>query len=209
MQAIEAPRTIARMAKPPASVPPKTPGKTRDRILDAAMDLFLERGIGGTTVSDIERAVGLAAGTGSFYRHFPSKEAVLVPALERRLATIFEQMQAERADTAAVDDPEARNVAELRSLLADMRVVQPIWTLVMLERQQFPELVRVFADGLGMGSWHVDLDAEPERAIVLAALSGFHQLSLFEGSPYRDVDADAFIDRLVTIVTPLTAGGRS
>jgi AcrR family transcriptional regulator len=170
------------------------------------MDLFLERGIGGTTVSDIERAVGLAAGTGSFYRHFPAKEAVVVPALERRLAAIFEQIQAERADTAQVDDPGDRAATDLRRLLDDMRAVQPIWTLVMLERTQFPELVRVFVDGLGMSAWSVDLDAEPERAIVMAALSGFHQLSLFDGSPYREVDADAFIEKLVTIVAPLTVG---
>ena len=169
------------------------------------MDLFLERGIGGTTVSDIERAVGLAAGTGSFYRHFPSKEAVVIPALERRLSSIFWQMQAERVDTAAVDDPSERTVTELHSLLGDMRLVQPIWTLVMLERTQFPDLVRVFVDGLGIAAWGVDLDNEPERAILLAALSGFHQLAMFDGSPYRNVDPDQFIERLVAIVSPLAS----
>lgn len=197
MQGLCGPRTIDGVAKPP--------GKTRDRILDAAMDLFLERGIGGTTVSDIERAVGLAAGTGSFYRHFPSKEAVVVPALERRLGAIFEKIQAERADTATVDDPSERTATELRTLLGDMRLVQPIWTLVMLERTQFPDLVRVFVDGLGMAAWGVDLDNYPERAILLAALSGYHQLALFDGSPYRNVDPDQFIERLVALVSPLAA----
>ena len=59
---------------------------TRERILDAALDLFVEQGVRGTTISDIERQVGLAAGTGSFYRHFPSKEALLPAAVEREAA---------------------------------------------------------------------------------------------------------------------------
>src|SRR6478735_6117921 len=56
---------------------------TRERILAASLDLFLERGFDGTSISDIERAVGLAAGTGSFYRHFRSKDDVFVAAVQR------------------------------------------------------------------------------------------------------------------------------
>jgi AcrR family transcriptional regulator len=66
---------------------PRTP--TRERILDAALDLFIERGVAGTTVSDIERAVGLAAGTGSFYRHYKSKEELVVPAFLPELQDVF------------------------------------------------------------------------------------------------------------------------
>ena len=187
----------------------KTPGKTRDRILDAAMDLFLERGIGGTTVSDIERAVGLAAGTGSFYRHFPSKDAVVVPALEQRLAGVAELIAEERVETDSVIDPGDRAAAELRTRLADMQRLQPVWTLVMQERSQFPELERVFVESLHMETWHVDLDEAPERAILLAALSGFHSLALLEGSPYREVDPAQFIDKLLALLAPLTAGQHS
>jgi AcrR family transcriptional regulator len=48
------------------------PGRTRERILDVALDHFAEHGFAGTSISAIERDVGLAAGTGSFHRHFPS-----------------------------------------------------------------------------------------------------------------------------------------
>lgn len=191
------PRTICRMANPP--------GKTRERILDAAMDLFLENGIGGTTVSDIERAVGLAVGTGSFYRHFPSKDAVVVPALERRLAQVFEHVVARRTETAEIDDPGQRDRAQLRRLLDDMREIQPLGTLLMLERNQYPELAAVFVEGLRMDTWQIDLEVNPQRAIVMAALAGFHQLSLFEGSPYRGVDTDEFLDTLAAMVSPLGA----
>ena len=76
---------------------PKTP--TCERILDAALDLFIERGVAGTTVSDIERAVGLAAGTGSFYRHFGSKNELVVPAFRRGVTEMITRLDAARVSS--------------------------------------------------------------------------------------------------------------
>jgi len=177
-------------------------GQTRERILDAALALFLERGVVGTTVTDIERAVGLAAGTGSFYRHFPSKEAVVVPAFQRGLARIAEDIEDERIREAGNQDPRDRTIADLRDRMGDMRRIQPLWTLLMMERAQFPELERVFAEALWMGAWQVDLEHDPARPVTLAALAGFHMLSLLEGSPYRDIDPDAFITALIDLTMP-------
>jgi AcrR family transcriptional regulator len=67
-----------------------TPSATRDRILDAALALFSERGFKATTVIDIETAAGLTPGAGGVFHHFPSKRAVLAAALERR----FQQTEA-------------------------------------------------------------------------------------------------------------------
>lgn len=177
-------------------------GQTRERILDAALDLFLERGVAGTTVSDIERAVGLAAGTGSFYRHVPSKEAVVVPAFERGLAAIADEIEDERIREAGTADARDRTIADLRDRVGDMRRIQPLWTLLMMERAQFPELERVFARALGMSNWSIDLERDPARPVTLAALAGFHMLSLLAGSPYRDLDPDAFIAALIDLTMP-------
>ena len=56
------------------------PDSTRAAILDAALDLFVERGFHGTAVPLVAERAGIAAGT--IYRHFESKEA-LVNALYR------------------------------------------------------------------------------------------------------------------------------
>jgi AcrR family transcriptional regulator len=56
------------------------PDTTRASILDAALDLFVERGFHGTAVPLVAERAGIAAGT--IYRHFESKEA-LVNALYR------------------------------------------------------------------------------------------------------------------------------
>ena len=60
------------------------PAPTRERILDAAVELFGRAGYRGTSVGEIERAAGLVPRRGGLYKHFPSKEALLEAAVERR-----------------------------------------------------------------------------------------------------------------------------
>jgi AcrR family transcriptional regulator len=55
---------------------------SRDRLLQAAIHLFAERGYGRTTMGDIEEAAGFTRRGGTVYHHFPSKEAVLEAALQ-------------------------------------------------------------------------------------------------------------------------------
>jgi len=50
-------------------------GDKRGQILDAALQLFSERGFHGTAVPDIARAAGV--GTGTIYRYFPDKEGLV------------------------------------------------------------------------------------------------------------------------------------
>ena len=53
----------------------KDPSHRRQEILDAALDLFADRGFQGTSVRDIARAVGVNEAT--LYHYFPSKAAIL------------------------------------------------------------------------------------------------------------------------------------
>lgn len=61
---------------------------TRERIIDAAMHLFGERGYRGTSVAQIEATAGLAPGAGGLYHHFRTKEEVLTAGIERHLARL-------------------------------------------------------------------------------------------------------------------------
>jgi AcrR family transcriptional regulator len=51
---------------------------TRDRIMQAALELFAAHGYRKTSIARIETKAGLVPRAGAFYRHFESKEALLV-----------------------------------------------------------------------------------------------------------------------------------
>lgn len=60
--------------------------ETRDKIFRAALDLFSERGLNGTTVEDITEAADV--GKGTFFNYFQNKEQVLSVLAEGQLAKI-------------------------------------------------------------------------------------------------------------------------
>ena len=53
----------------------------RAQLIDAALDLFSERGFEATRVADIAQAAGVAQGL--LYHYFPTKEALLAAIIER------------------------------------------------------------------------------------------------------------------------------
>lgn len=60
----------------------KNPEITINRILDAAMDLFLEKGYDNTTIQDIVDALGDLS-KGAIYHHFKSKEEIIEAVIPR------------------------------------------------------------------------------------------------------------------------------
>jgi AcrR family transcriptional regulator len=69
-----------------------TAEQTRDRLLQAAADVFARRGYDGTRVADIAAAAGMS--NGALYAHFGSKAELLLAALRthgrRLLADLFD-----------------------------------------------------------------------------------------------------------------------
>ncbi|GGM30771.1 TetR/AcrR family transcriptional regulator [Promicromonospora citrea] len=61
-----------------------SPPSTRDRILDAATDLFYAHGIRAVSADKIIERAGITKVT--FYRHFRTKDALVVAYLERQAA---------------------------------------------------------------------------------------------------------------------------
>src|SRR5687768_12967483 len=64
------------------------PHRTREVLIDAALRLFASEGYRGTTIRKIEEAAGLTPGAGGLYRHFRSKEELLLAAVERYRADV-------------------------------------------------------------------------------------------------------------------------
>ena len=62
--------------------------KTRAAIIDAAMELFERHGYDGTTVADIAAAAEI--GTRTFFTYFASKEELLFPGADARVAAALD-----------------------------------------------------------------------------------------------------------------------
>lgn len=62
----------------------------REELLDAAQRLFVDKGIGATSIDDIVGAAQVAKGT--FYLYFPSKEALLAALQERFIANFCQRV---------------------------------------------------------------------------------------------------------------------
>jgi AcrR family transcriptional regulator len=65
-----------------APVEPLPPLAARQRVLDTAYELFSRRGIRGVGVDEVIERAGVAKAT--LYRHFPSKDHLVLAFLERR-----------------------------------------------------------------------------------------------------------------------------
>jgi AcrR family transcriptional regulator len=87
---------------------------TRQRLLDAAEQVFAEKGYHGTGVDDIIRASD--SSKGGFYFHFPNKQAIflaLVEALTPKLAASIDRAIAAESDPVAQLDAALRTVLDL------------------------------------------------------------------------------------------------
>jgi AcrR family transcriptional regulator len=70
----------------------------RDRLAQAAFDLFNERGYEQTTIDDIAERAGL--GRATFFRHYRSKEDVIFPDHDRLLEQVRDRLRSTSHGTA-------------------------------------------------------------------------------------------------------------
>lgn len=88
---------------------------TRDRLIDAAMNLFWEKGYANTSMSDLLGAA--KANSGSFYHFFKSKEDLLVAVLDKYLMLLHPALLAPAWE--GIDDP----IERIFALLARYRML--------------------------------------------------------------------------------------
>src|ERR1700730_4266006 len=106
---------------PSARVEHRPASGTQERLLDAAIGLFADRGYERTTVGEIEKAAGLSPRSGALYQYFQGKEEVLHAAVERQLEAVD--------DLSSVMD--MLPLADLRSELT----LLARWNLASLDRR--------------------------------------------------------------------------
>ncbi|NUT40261.1 MAG: TetR family transcriptional regulator [Thermoactinospora sp.] len=75
--------------------------RTRQAIVEAAVELFEERGYEGTTIADIAEAAEI--GTRTFFSYFASKEEVLYPESDGRIVAVLEAIATRGPDDGPTD----------------------------------------------------------------------------------------------------------
>ena len=68
--------------------------RTQDRIVQAACDLFSDRGFEKTTTRDIAKSAGIA--TGTLFNYFPSKEALAVSIIANAVSSARDKFESKR-----------------------------------------------------------------------------------------------------------------
>lgn len=118
---------------------PRDGSPTRERILDAAAGIVLERGFAATTVDAVLEAASTTKG--AFFHHFPSKSALGLALVERYAALDLAHLdELVAAAEASSDDPLDQLVAFLSAFedtVRELSLVQPgcLYVSFVQERQ--------------------------------------------------------------------------
>jgi AcrR family transcriptional regulator len=138
--------------------------QARRRIIDAAMEVFLQDGYVGAKTDEIAAAAGASKQT--IYKHFGRKENLFEQIVLDRLGGIGEIFQAAIGELAVTDDVEATLTAVAHKFVH--AIMQPsqlrVRRLVIAEAGRFPHL------------GHAYFEAGPER-VHTALASAFAQLT--------------------------------
>lgn len=185
-----------------------------DEVLDAALDLFLEKGFSATRVEDIAARAGLSKG--AVYLYFPSKEAILEGLVRRAVVPIATNALGFLENF--VGDP--RTVFTMVLKMVAGRLSEPrtaaIPRLLMREVIHFPEFAQMYRrevldrvlpvvetlirNGVTEGYFR---PVDPEltiRSIVGPIMLHMLMAEVFGIVPEGGLSIDRFIDNHLTIL---------
>lgn len=151
--------------------------RTRDALVAEAYRLFAERGFEATTVEEIADAAVVSRRT--FFRYFPTKEAVVFPNNEERLERFREQLAAcaderhgfERLRAAALDMARLF-MASRQELLTQQRIVESSPALIVAERNHDLAWEAAIAEALCDSAVSRSTDAQRRAEVLAGAAMG-------------------------------------
>jgi AcrR family transcriptional regulator len=164
------------------------------RILDAALKLIAEHGVGGTSLQMIADAIGVTKA--AVYHQFRTKEQIVVALTERELGGLEEALEAAEAHD---DFPRAREV--LLGRVIDMAIERrgaastlqfdPVIVRLLAEQEQFQQFIArlygVLAD-----------DTSEDSRVSAAVLSGAIAVGVMHPL-VADVDDDTLRSHLLRV----------
>lgn len=198
--------------------PSETLPGTKARIAAEALRLFAERGFDATTVSDIQSAVGLSAGSGALYKHFASKEEVLQAAVARQA----ERLRSLRAGAGRqrVTDLRAALRSAARFVLAALAAERDLMRVILRDGDRFPDALAQIRSAIvattydafelwlreQVAAGHVrEHDSRAIAAVGIASLVLFRVDEMVFDEPPGSVAEDRFVDAWVELMMGLAS----
>ena len=163
--------------------------QTRDELMNHAARLFAERGFDSVTTEDIAEAADVSQRT--FFRHFPSKEAVLYGHVDELQAAIRHAFEARPADES--------NVAAIR---AAMRTIADHYAANHEEAFLQARLAAEFPAVAAHARAVVQAEWEHELTAVIAERAGVDPLA----DPFPEILAGAAFAALRAAIRRWSAG---
>lgn len=186
---------------------------TPERIKQAALALFRERGFDRTPVADIEEAAGLSRGSGAFYRHFETKKQVLEAVIDDVVAG-REQLES-LLEMLSLGDLEAEARLLLERGLKLMEPGQKLYLTLLPLAEEYPDLYEQLHERIIRPSYDTavawiqqkqkdgELDVDDPQAlagVVVNALAHYRQeIELFGELP-TEASREAYLDQLVDLI---------
>ena len=135
-------------------------GETKERIMEAALELFAHSGYLGTSMNDIAKQIGITKA--ALYKHYGSKHEILEQIVKR-----MNEMDARRAKNFEMPEGDAAEAAEayrhtsVEKIRAYSKAQFLHWTekgfsssfrkMLTLEQYRDPELARLYQNYLAAG----------------------------------------------------------
>lgn len=163
----------------------RTPDK-RERILEAAIAVFAEKGFAQTKVSEIARVAGVADGT--IYLYFDNKDDLLIKAYEASMDRILESLHKVLNETNGTGEKIERFIQHhLETVGNDKQLAKVITVelrtspkfMVEYKNTKFNEYLRMLSDMIATGQSENVLRRDIDPALAARALFGMlDELSL-------------------------------
>ena len=185
-----------------------------DEMLDAALELFMEKGFAATRVEDIASRAGVSKGT--VYLYFPSKDALLEGLVRRAIVPVADSALA----VVAAHDGHPREIITLvlkalGARFSDPRIVA-IPKIVLREAAGFPHLAEIYRSAVldralpafvalirrGIAAGHLR-PVDPEltlRSVIGPILAHVILAEIFGVTPRDGLELDRLIDNHLSIL---------
>jgi AcrR family transcriptional regulator len=182
----------------------------REEILDAARQVFAERGFRGTTIADIAEAAGIALGT--IYLYFPSKEDVFA-ALNQRFQQVISDAGSQPSgvgDIAAVTRARVARIFEACAANRDLvRLVvlntDPGSAAARRIRKADEDRSRPLAEGIA-ASMRAGLIRDGDAVIMTHLIIGLVSIAVYQAFVVADgTDADKYRDGCAEMIVSYLA----